>query len=138
MTCYSTKPRGRIFVKRYGFLSFAKNTGENIGKKLKCKYSPGMLAVHRTLFDHGKYSATDAFETASKRVMQKTAEATSDLIGNKIAYMVAKLYSVVNSTAAMIKSEVIEKILHKEKKYQKKYIGIPEKRQQIIDELRLM
>ena len=97
-----------------------------------------MLAVHRTLFDHAKYSATDAFEIASKRVMQKTAEATSDLIGNKIAYMVAKLYSVVKSTAAMIKSEVIEKILHKQKEYQKKYIRISEKRQQIVDELRLM
>ena len=50
-----------------------------------------MLAVHRTLFDHAKYTATDAFEIASKRVMQKIAEATSDLIGNKIAYMVVKL-----------------------------------------------
>ena len=28
---------------------------------------------------------TDATKTASKRVVQKTAEATEDLIGNKIA-----------------------------------------------------
>ena len=37
------------------------------------------------LFDHAKQSATDTFETSSKRALQKTAKATSDLIGNKIA-----------------------------------------------------
>ena len=35
-------------------------------------------------FDYAKQSATDAIKT-SKRVIQKTSEATSDLIGNKIA-----------------------------------------------------
>ena len=33
MRHYSVKPRDRIFVKGYGFLSFAKNMGENISKK---------------------------------------------------------------------------------------------------------
>ena len=28
-----TQPRDQIFVKGYGFLSFAKNMGRNIGKK---------------------------------------------------------------------------------------------------------
>ena len=37
------------------------------------------------LFDHAKQSATDTFKTSSKRALQKTAKATSDLIGNKIA-----------------------------------------------------
>ena len=32
MTRYSVQPRNRIFVKGYGFLSFAKNVVENIGK----------------------------------------------------------------------------------------------------------
>ena len=32
-----------------------------------------------------KTSSTDAIETASKRAIQNTAEATGDLIGNKIA-----------------------------------------------------
>ena len=31
MTRYSVQPRDRIFVKGYGFLSFAKNMGKNIG-----------------------------------------------------------------------------------------------------------
>ena len=34
---------------------------------------------------------TDAAKTASKRILQKTAEATGDLIGNKIADKVTLL-----------------------------------------------
>ena len=37
------------------------------------------------LIDAAKISATDAIKTASKRAIQKTAEATGDLAGNKIA-----------------------------------------------------
>ena len=43
MTSYSVQPRGRIFAKSYGFLSFAKNigkiVGKNISKNLSSKYS---------------------------------------------------------------------------------------------------
>ena len=34
MTRYSVQPRGRIFVKGYGFLSFAKNMGRDIVKNI--------------------------------------------------------------------------------------------------------
>ena len=34
MTRYSVQLRDRIFVKGYGFLSFAKNMGKNIGKNI--------------------------------------------------------------------------------------------------------
>ena len=71
---YSIEPRDRINVKRYGFLSFAKN----IGKSLSCKYGQKLL-------DSTKKSATEAIKAASKSAIQKTAEATGDLIGNKIA-----------------------------------------------------
>ena len=71
---YSIEPIDRIHVKGYGFLSFAKN----MGKSLSSKYGQKLL-------DTAKKSATDAIKTASKRAIQKTAEATSDLIGNKIA-----------------------------------------------------
>ena len=60
MTQYSVQPRDWIFVKGYGFLSFAKNLGRN----LSSKYSQKLL-------DH----AADAFETASKTAIQKTTEA---------------------------------------------------------------
>ena len=55
-----------------------KNIGKNINKSLNCKYNQKLL-------DHAKQSATDAFKTSSKRVMQKAVETTSDLIGNKLA-----------------------------------------------------
>ena len=71
---YSIKPRSRIYVKGCGFLFFAKNTG----KSLSNKYG-------QNLFDSSKKSATDAIKIASKRVIQKTVEATGDLIGNKVA-----------------------------------------------------
>ena len=67
---YSLKPRDRIYVKGYGFMSFARSMSNKYGKKL---------------VDTAKKSATDAIKTASKRAIQKTAEATGDLIGNKIA-----------------------------------------------------
>ena len=65
------------------------------------------------LIDTAKRSTTDAIKTASKRATQKTAEATGDLIGNKIA-------------------EDVELTT-----YKKRYIS-PEERKQIIDELRLV
>ena len=40
---------------------------------------------HENSLDHAKKSATDLIKTAFKRVIQKTAEATGDSIGNKNA-----------------------------------------------------
>ena len=47
MMRYSVQPRDQIFVKGYGFLSFAKNTGKNISKNVSGKYS-------QKRFDHAK------------------------------------------------------------------------------------
>ena len=78
MTRYSVQTRDEIFVKDYGFLSFAKNMGKNIdkniSKKSSGKYSPGMLAMRQKRLDHAKQSATDGLKTSSKRVIQKAAE----------------------------------------------------------------
>ena len=53
-------------------------------KKVNGKYSQKLLG-------HAKQSATDALKNAvSKRAIQKTAEATGDLIDNKIADKIAK------------------------------------------------
>ena len=64
MTCYSVQSRDRIFVKGYGFLSFANNMGKNIGKNisknLSSKYSQKIL-------DHAKQSAADAPKTTSNQ-----------------------------------------------------------------------
>ena len=120
---YSIEPRDRIYVKGYGFLSFAKN----IGKNLSNKYS-------QKLFDTAKKSTTDAVKTASKRAIQKTAEATGDLIGNKIA---DKITSISKSLKELHSNEIHSKQKKLIMKYQKKDIS-PEKREQIVDELRLV
>ena len=72
MIRYSIEPKDRIFLKGYGFLSFAKNVSKNIGKNLSSKYN-------QKLIDHAKQSTTDTFKTAAKRAIQKTAEAAGHL-----------------------------------------------------------
>ena len=67
------EPRDRIYVKGYGFLSFAKN----MGKSLSNKYGQKLL-------DGATKSTIDAIKIASKRAIQKTAEATG-------AWLVIKL-----------------------------------------------
>ena len=71
---------------------------------------------------------------SSKRAVPKTAEATGDLIGNKVA---DKITSVSKSAKELnnndqTKEEDVEITTHK-----KRYIS-PEERQQIIEELRLV
>ena len=57
---YSTEPRDRIYVKRYGFLSFAKNMGKNLSNKYGQK-----------LLDSAKKSTAEAIKTVSKRAIKK-------------------------------------------------------------------
>ena len=115
---YSIEPRDRIYVKGYGFLSFAKN----MGKSLSNKYGQKLL-------DSAKKSTTDAIKTASKRAIQKTAEAAGDLIGNKIA---DKIISISKKASNNNNDHNAELTTHK-----KRYIS-PEDRQQSINELRLI
>ena len=78
---YWIEPKDRVYVKGYGFLSFAKNMGtyaKKVANSLSNKYG-------QKLFDSAKKSTTDAMKTTSKRAIQKSEETTGDLIGNKIA-----------------------------------------------------
>ena len=124
MTRYSVQPRDRIFVKGCGFLSFAKNMGKNIGKNVSKTLSSNNS---QKLLDHAKKSATDAFKTSSKGVIQKIAEATGNIKGNKIADKITR----VSKTSPKNNSETNEEVTIREK-----YIS-PELRQKIIDDLRL-
>ena len=74
---YSIEPRDRVYVKVYGFMSFARSMSNKYGKKL---------------VDTAKKSATDAIKTASKRAIEKTAEATGDLVGIKIADKITSVF----------------------------------------------
>ena len=124
MMCHSVQQRDRIFIKGYGFLSFAKNRGKNIGKniskKLSGKYSQKLLA-------HAKQSARNAFKTASKKSIQKAAEATGDLIGYEIAnkITVPKTSQQSNSETVTIENDegipknYLKKDVYQQKKYRK-------------------
>ena len=112
---YSIEPKDRIYVKGYGFLSFAKNVGKNWSNKYGQK-----------LLDSARKSTTDAIKTAAKRAMQKTKEATGYFIGKKIADEITNASRSQNDDA---NSEI--------KEPKKRYIS-PEEKRQIIDELRLV
>ena len=120
----------RYEIKEYGFLSFAKTMGKNLSNKYGQK-----------LLDSAKQSIADAIKTASKRAIQKTAESIGNLICNKIA---DKITSVSKKSSVELRSKELHSgVLHSEKKEvnneipKERYIS-PEKRQKIIDELRLL
>ena len=115
------EPRDRIYVKGHGFLSFVKNISKNLSNKYGQK-----------IFDTAKKSTPDAIKTASKGAIQKTAEATGDLIGNKIADKITNTSKKSAELPNNDETEDVELTTHK-----KRYIS-PEERQQIINELRLI
>ena len=86
-------------------MSFARKFGDKYGKKL---------------MDTATKTGIDAAKIASKRVVQKTAEAAEDLIGNKIDDRITS----------------IGKPKEKTKEIEEIYIP-PERRQKIINDLRL-
>ena len=59
----------------------------------------------KKLLDSAKKSTGDAIKAASKRVIQKTAEATGDLIGSKIA---DKITSVSKKSHKELQNKKIE------------------------------
>ena len=91
---YSLKPGYRRYVQGQGFMSFAKNIGNkygrkifdksiDVGKKMSNKYS-------RKILDKSMDAGKDFPKIAGKKVLTKIAEATGDLIGNKIADKITK------------------------------------------------
>ena len=123
---YSIEPRDRIYVKGYGFLSFAKN----MGKSLSNKYGQKLL-------NSAKKFTTDAIKTTSKRATQETAEANGDLIGNKTD---DKITSILKKPAMELHSKELPNNYETDADittHKTRYMS-PEERQQIIDELRLV
>ena len=113
---YSIEPRDRIYVKGYGFSLFAKN----IGKNMSNKYSQKLL-------DSGKKSTTDVIKTASKRAIEKIAEATVDLIGNKIANKITSASKELHSKKLNSKKDENEIKVSKER-----YIYIQKKGNKLL------
>ena len=98
MMRYSIEPRTRKYVKRYGFLSFARNFCN--------KY-------RRQLLD----TKLDALKTATQNVVDKADEAAGEFVGNKIADKIMKTKYVIDENARsaekiIIPPEKIEEILN--------------------------
>ena len=118
----------------------------NISKNVSSKYIQKLL-------DYVKQSTTDAFESVSKKSIQKTAKETGDLTGNKIdnkVTWVSKYLQQNNSETVTNKHDKeITKWIPTEKQLQvsmiKKYLTkylkkdmSPQERQEIFDDLRLI
>ena len=127
---YSLEPRYRKYVQGQGFMSFAKNIGNKYGKKLFDKSMDVSKKYGKKygnkLLDNsisaGKYFA----KIAGKKVLTKSAEATGNMIGNKIADRITRSS---RNKAQKEDDRIMEEI--------QELIIPPEKREQIIRNLKL-
>ena len=103
---YSLEPSYKRYVQGQGFMSFAKNIGNkyvrkisdksiDVGKSMKKKCGKKIL-------DNSISAGKDFAKIAGKKVLTKNAEATGDMIGNKIADSITKVLEIKN------KKKVIE------------------------------
>ena len=98
---------------------WVKNIGKNINKNVSGKYGQKL--------DHAKNFATDSIKTVSKGVIQKTEEATNDLIGNKIADKITRVWKTSpKNNSETNKQEILRGICIS-----------PELRPKIFDDFRL-
>ena len=123
MRC-SLEPTYRKYVQGYGFLSFARSFGDKYGKKLmNTATKVGTSKYGKKIIETTKKQGSEFAKTAGKRIVETSAEATGDLTGNKIADKITSLGKSKNK--------------EKETSEEEEIIIAPEKRQQIINDLRL-
>ena len=73
-----------------------------------------MLSMRQKLLHLAKKSATDALKKKKKRVIQKTVEATGDLISNKIANRITKVSKISQqNNSETVTNEHDEEMLQK-------------------------
>ena len=112
----------RKYVKGYGFLSFAQNFGDKYGKSINNSKNV------KKLMDGATKTNKDFAKIACKKIIYKSAEATGDLVGNKIP---DKITSMGKPRSKKEKDET--NIMEEAHEI---YI-LPEKRKQIIKDLKL-
>ena len=117
-----------IYLKGYGFLYFAKDMTKNLSNKYSTAHATNGA---QKLLDSAKTSGADAIKTASKKAVQKSAEATGDLIVNEIADKITSASKDLHSKKSSKESH-LEKRGSNNEIPKERYIS-PEKRQ-IIDE----
>ena len=131
---YSIEPRERRYVKGYGFMSFTRNFVNKYGKKLMntaIKTGTNFNSKYgKKLTDTAIKTSKDFATIAGKKIVHKSAEATGDLIGNKIADKITSASKKKTHNEAIQSNEVNNEIP------KERYIS-PKQRQKIIDELKL-
>ena len=103
---YSLEPHYRRYVQGQGFMSFARNIGNKYGKKILDKSLDVGKSMKKKfgkkILDNSLSAGKDFAKIGGKKVLTKSAEATGDLIGNKIADRITK------STRKKHKKKMIE------------------------------
>ena len=126
---YSLEPRYRRYVQGQGFMSFARNIGNIYGKKIFDKsvdVGKSMKKNMVKILDNSISAGKDFAKIAGKKVLTKSAEATGDMIDNKIADRITK--------GARNKEQKEDDRIMEETQ---ELIIPPEKREQIIKDLKL-
>ena len=127
---YSLEPHYRRYVPGQGFMSFARNIGNKYGKKIFDKsldVGKSMKKKYRKkILDNSLCAIKDFAKIAGKKVLIKSAEATGDLIGNKITDRITK-------SARNKEQKEDDKIMEETQEI----MIPPEKREQIIKDLKL-
>ena len=127
---YSLEPRYRRYVQGQGFMSFARDIGSKYGKKIFHKsidVGKSMKKKYgKKILDNSISVGKDFSKVAGKKVLTKSAEATGDLIGNKVADRITK-------SARNKEQKEDDRIMEETREL----IIPPEKREQIIKDLKL-
>ena len=123
---YSLEPSYRKYAQGQEFMSFAKNIGNKYGRKIFGKSIDVSNKYGRKILDKSMDAGKDFAKIAGKKVFHKSAEATGEMIGIKVADRITKSS---RNKAQKEDDRIMEET-------QEIYIP-PEKREQIIRDLKL-
>ena len=123
---YSLEPNYRKYIQGQGFMSFAKNIGNKYGRKIFDKSIDASNKYGRKILDKSMDVGKGFAKIAGKKILHKSAEATEEMIGNKVADRITK-----SSRNNAQKED--DRIMGETQEI----LTPPEKREQIIRDLKL-
>ena len=123
---YSLEPNCRKYVQGQGFMSFAKIIGNKYSRKIFDKSIDVRNKYGKKILDKSINTSKDFAKIAGKKVLHKSAEATGEMIGNKVADRITKSS---RNKAQKEDDRIMEET--------QEILIAPEKREQIIKYLKL-
>ena len=123
---YSLEPRYRSYVQGQGFMSFAKNIRNKYDKKIFDKSIDVRNKYGKKILDKSIDTSKDFAKVAGKKGLYKSAEATGETTGNKVADRITKSS---RNKAQKEDDRIMEET--------QEIYNPPEKREQIIRDLKL-